>query len=104
MSIHGPTFIGTLEKLSNTSYYLKGSLSHGLQLCPAALTNGCYTLNAYCGADWALDIDDRRSTSGSRIFFGPNLVSWLSKKQTLVACSSAEVEYRSLAIIVSEIL
>jgi histone deacetylase 1/2 len=42
-------------------------------------------------------MDDRRSISGSCIFFGPNLVSWSAKKQTLVASSSAEAEYLNLA-------
>ena len=55
--------------------YLKGTLAFRLHLRPAALTNGSYTLNAYYDVDWALDVDDRRSTSGACIFFGPNLVS-----------------------------
>lgn len=42
--------------------------------------------------------------SGSCIFFGPNLVSWSSKKQSLVARSSAEAEYRSMAHTTSELL
>ncbi|WVY92735.1 hypothetical protein V8G54_031823 [Vigna mungo] len=31
--------------------YLKGFLSRGLQLHPVALSNGCYTLHAYCDVD-----------------------------------------------------
>lgn len=49
-------------------------------------------------------MDDRRSTSGYCIFFGSNLVSWCSKKQTLVARSTAEAEYRSMAHATSELL
>lgn len=83
--------------------YLKGSIDHGLTLLPAT-TSAPLSINAFCDADWASDIDDRRSTSGACIFFGPNLVSWWSKKQTLVAKSSAEAEYRSLAHAASEVL
>lgn len=83
--------------------YLKGSLDLGLVLRPAAASVP-FSLQAYCDADWASDIDDRRSTSGACIYLGPNLISWWSKKQTLVAKSSAEAEYRSLALAASELL
>ncbi|RVW31698.1 Retrovirus-related Pol polyprotein from transposon TNT 1-94 [Vitis vinifera] len=36
----------------------------------------------------------RRSTSGYFTFVGGNLVTWKSKKQNVVACSSAEAEFR----------
>lgn len=57
-----------------------------------------------CDADWAADPDDRCSTSELCIFLGPNLVSWWAKKQTLVATSTTEAEYRSLANTTVEIL
>jgi histone deacetylase 1/2 len=83
--------------------YLSGTLQHGL-LIQAAPTHQPLSLIGFCDADWASDPDDRRSTSGACIYIGPNLVSWWSKKQTLVARSSAEAEYRSLAALTSEIL
>lgn len=76
--------------------YLQGTLNHGLLLEPASST-APITITGFCDADWTSDPDDRRSTSGACIFFGPNLVSWWAKKQTLVARSSAEAEYKSLA-------
>ena len=76
--------------------YLKGTVLHGLYLKLAALMQP-YTLTALYDADWASDIDDRRSTSGTAIYFGPNLIWWWSRKQQVVARSSTEAEYRSLA-------
>jgi histone deacetylase 1/2 len=76
--------------------YLKGTLDHGLLLSPAA-SGPPFSLRAYSDADWATDQDDRRSTSGSCIYFGPDLVSWGSKKQPHVARSSTEAEYQSMA-------
>ncbi|RVW64923.1 Retrovirus-related Pol polyprotein from transposon RE1 [Vitis vinifera] len=51
----------------------------------------------YSDADWAGNIIDRRSTSGYCSFVWGNLITWRSKKQSFVARSSAEAEYRALA-------
>ncbi|CAJ2661706.1 unnamed protein product [Trifolium pratense] len=83
--------------------YLKGTLNHGLLLQPS-LSSPPFSLRAYSDADWATDQDDRRSTSGSCIYFGSNLISWASKKQQLVARSSTEAEYRSMANTTAELL
>ncbi|KAK9924401.1 hypothetical protein M0R45_032770 [Rubus argutus] len=50
------------------------------------------------------NISDRRSTSGYFTFVGGNLVTWKSKKQKVVARSSAEAEYRGMAHGVCELL
>jgi histone deacetylase 1/2 len=76
--------------------YLKGTMHHGLLISPSN-TGPPFSLRAYSDADWATDHDDRRSTSGSCIYLGPNLISWGSKKQQLVARSRTEAEYRSMA-------
>jgi histone deacetylase 1/2 len=83
--------------------YLQGTIHHGLLNKPAP-THEPLSLTGFCDADWASDPDDRRSTSGACIYLGPNLVSWWAKKQTLIARSSAEAEYRSLTQASTEIL
>lgn len=55
-------------------------------------------------ADWACSIIDRRSTSGYCTYVWGNMVTWRSKKQNVVARSSAEAQYRAMANGVCEIL
>ena len=80
--------------------YLKGCPGEGLLYsCQGNLHVECYT-----DADWAGSLDDQRSTSGYCTFVGGNLVSWRSKKQTVVARSAAEAEFRSMVHGVCEVL
>jgi hypothetical protein len=79
--------------------YVKGTVHHGLQLH----RNPSRDLLAYSDADWAGCPNTRRSTTGYLIFLGPNLISWCSKKQSTVSRSSAEAEYRSLAVPTAEV-
>ncbi|GFS46627.1 hypothetical protein Acr_00g0103390 [Actinidia rufa] len=52
-------------------------------------------LRAYVDANWDGDVSNRKSTSGFCVFLGDSLVSWKSKKQSVVvARSTAEAEYR----------
>ncbi|XP_016164021.1 uncharacterized protein LOC107606473 [Arachis ipaensis] len=79
--------------------YLNGTASYGLHLKQESSMG----ITAYSDSDWAGDPDDRKSTSGYCIFLGANLISWASKKQTVVARSSTEAEYRSMAEAVAEL-
>ncbi|XP_050160303.1 secreted RxLR effector protein 161-like [Malus sylvestris] len=72
--------------------YLKGSPGKGILF----KKNNHLRVEGYIDADWAGSVDDRRSTSGYFTFVGGNLVTWRSKKQNVVARSSAEAEYRVL--------
>ncbi|XP_071718345.1 uncharacterized mitochondrial protein AtMg00810-like [Rutidosis leptorrhynchoides] len=56
------------------------------------------TLIAYSDADWAGCPTTRRSTSGYCVFHENNLLSWSSKRQLTPSRSSAEAEYRGLAM------
>ena len=62
------------------------------------------TIEAYNDADWAGSKTDRRSTSGWYTFVGENLVTWRSKKQSVVARSSAKAEYRAITLGICELL
>ncbi|KAI0496003.1 hypothetical protein KFK09_022310 [Dendrobium nobile] len=72
--------------------YIKGTLSFSLPILPGTLT-----LSTYSDANWAGDPATRKSTTGHYTYLGSTLVSWTVKKQTTVARSSTESEYRALA-------
>ncbi|KAH9686754.1 Disease resistance protein [Citrus sinensis] len=80
--------------------YLKGTIKLGLQF----YNHGSFQIDCFSDADWAGDKDDRRSVAGYCVYMGPNLVSWCSKKQAVVSRSSAESEYRALAMVAAEVL
>ncbi|XP_052291746.1 uncharacterized mitochondrial protein AtMg00810-like [Citrus sinensis] len=60
-------------------------------------------ITGFTDADWACDLDDRKSVGAYCIYLGNNLMSWSSKKQSVIARSSAESEYRALASASAEI-
>ncbi|KAL5563802.1 hypothetical protein UlMin_033549 [Ulmus minor] len=80
--------------------YLRGTMQQGLRLNPSSHLQ----IQTYADADYASTPDDRRSSSGYCLFLGDNLVSWSATKQKVVSRSSAESEYRGLAIAAAEIV
>ncbi|GJR49992.1 putative RNA-directed DNA polymerase [Tanacetum coccineum] len=80
--------------------YLKGTAGHGVLF----KQNGHLETQLYTDADWTGDKGDRRSTSGYLTLVGGNLVTWRSKKQKVVALSSAEAEFRGIARGITEVL
>uniref|UniRef100_A0A2N9J561 Integrase catalytic domain-containing protein n=1 Tax=Fagus sylvatica TaxID=28930 RepID=A0A2N9J561_FAGSY len=80
--------------------YLKGTLFHGLHFS----SQSSLTLQAYSDADWTGDPTDRHSTTGYCFLLGDSLISWRSKKQSVVARSSTEAEYRAIADTTVELL
>lgn len=54
-------------------------------------------IEASTDANWAKSITDRKSTSGYCTFVWGNLVTWRSKKQSMIARSDVEAEYRACA-------
>lgn len=89
-----------MEAVYRILRYLKSSSVKGLLFSQ----HDHLKIEAYIDADWAGSISDRRSMSGYCTFVGGNFVTWRSKKQSVVARSRAEVEFRAMAQGVCEIL
>ncbi|XP_031357909.1 uncharacterized protein LOC116181661 isoform X3 [Photinus pyralis] len=82
--------------------YLK--LTENLGLKFTKNNNSVIQLNAYVDSDFANNIQDRKSISGYVIKINNNAVCWQTKKQNVVALSSAESEYIALSYCVCESL
>lgn len=76
--------------------YLKQTKDEALSFCKVPDTTGQLKLVGYTDSDWAMDLDDRKST-GAYVFFLFNTpITWTTKKQPVVALSSTEAEYIAL--------
>ncbi|PNX56481.1 putative copia-type protein [Trifolium pratense] len=89
-----------MQSLKRVLRYLKHTLTHGLHLVRAPTI----CLTAFCDADWGGDNVDRKSTGAYIVYLGPNAISWSCKKQSTVARSSTEAEYRTIGSTTTELL
>ncbi|XP_048436096.1 uncharacterized mitochondrial protein AtMg00810-like [Pyrus x bretschneideri] len=72
--------------------YLQGTAACGLTYSASSQLH----LTAFSDADWASDINTRRSTTGYVVFLGLNPISWQSKKQGGYL-EVPEAKYKALA-------
>lgn len=78
--------------------YLKATIDTKLQYSKDELSN----FSAFCDADWASNIDDRRSCSGYVFLSQGGAISWCSRRQPTIALSTTEAEYMALSSTVQE--
>jgi histone deacetylase 1/2 len=97
--LHAPT-TAHWSAVKRILRYVKGSMNIGLYISKS----DSKLVSAFSDADWAGDTDDRRSTGGFAVYFGPNLISWSARKQPTVSRSSTEAEYKSLANATAEVI
>lgn len=75
--------------------YLQGTVDEGLIIRGAQAINEL-VLHCSVDADWATDIEDRRSRTGVVCCINDNSIWWKSRKQTSIAASSCEAEFMAL--------
>lgn len=63
-----------------------------------------FSLRAYCDANWAESRVDRKSNSGIVCLMNGAPVSWSSRKQGVVATSTSEAEFYSIAEAAKEMM
>ena len=73
--------------MRGTSYY--SIFYHGNSF--GALYSVC--IHGFVDLDWASDINSRRSTSGYVFTVFGGAISWMSKRQPVVALSTTEAKY-----------
>lgn len=72
--------------------YLKGTIEYRIKY---KFSNE--PINGFVDADWASDVDERRSCTGWLFKLAGGAVSWSCKRQKTVALSTAEAEYMAMA-------
>ena len=74
--------------------YLKGTVEFGLRYT----SDHEISLEGYTDADWTGSVTDRKSTFGCCFGLGSTVISWLSRKQSSVALSTAETKYMATCL------
>ena len=91
------------EAAKHVLRYLKGAKHLGLRFTRNAPSNqGVFACELYTDADFAADIDKRRSTTGAVMLMQGAAVLWISKLQSVVATSTTEAEFIAAAMATKE--
>lgn len=80
--------------------YLKGTQNFGILY----QSGGPQRFTGYSDADYAGDIDTRKSTSGYAFILGNGIISWCSERQQSVSLSTTESEYVAASNAIKELI
>ncbi|KAL7997789.1 putative reverse transcriptase, RNA-dependent DNA polymerase [Plasmopara halstedii] len=75
--------------------YLIGTCDYGIKYTKRGRdeSDRVITLSGFCDSDWGSDPETRKSTSGSVFTLAGGAVAWMSRRQPIIALSTAEAEY-----------
>ncbi|GAB9477602.1 hypothetical protein Gpo141_00014705, partial [Globisporangium polare] len=82
--------IGTAKRVLR---YLVGTTNLGIRFKKRNKVATTIELRGYSDSDWGNDPDTRKSITGYVFALADGAVSWMSKRQSIVALSTAEAEY-----------
>ncbi|KAE9138475.1 hypothetical protein PF010_g950 [Phytophthora fragariae] len=82
--------VGALKRVLR---YLAGTVNYGITYDRQSGESDTVVLEGYCDSDWANDPETRRSTTGFMFTLAGGAVSWMARRQSIVALSTAEAEY-----------
>ena len=82
--------VGAVKKILR---FLIGTKHRGITYTKEADANVDTYIHAYSDSDWGNDLDTRYSTTGFVLTLCGGAISWASRRQTIVAQSTAEAEY-----------
>lgn len=94
---YGPAHWSAVKRVLR---YLKGTIELKLTF----RHSGFGEMVGYCDADWAGDLDKRRSTTGYVFQAQGGAISWATRSQPTIALSSTEAEFMSMAAAIQEAL
>jgi hypothetical protein len=69
--------------------YLRGTLDYGLSYDG----DHDFRLSGYTDSDWDRSVSDRKITSGCCFSLGSSMISWQSRKQSIISLNTTEAEY-----------
>ncbi|KAJ8881059.1 hypothetical protein PR048_017532 [Dryococelus australis] len=72
-------------------------MSHG-SLLKDSPRSTCPIFRGFCDADWASDLNERRSVTGYIFLKCKAPISWCTKRQPTIALSTTEAEYMSMSM------
>lgn len=84
--------------------YMKGTKDFFIKYSGRLYKGDKVKIQVYCDADWAQNVDDRKSTSGYVIMLAGGPVIWSCKKQPTVSVSATEAEFVSLTEATKDVL
>lgn len=90
-----------IVNVKRTLRYLNGTKDFGIKY---SVNGKLDYIEAYCDSDFAGDQDTRRSTTGYVLMYCGGPIAWCSRRQPIVALSTAEAELIAAAECTKEVL